>query len=81
VRFIMASVSGGSPKVDANASNRQVGNGSDGTKGKVGYVWLASNTDTVDDYFAEFQVTFVSGGVETFPNDSHLLVRVSEDLS
>lgn len=81
VKFVMASVGGGTAKVDAAAQNRQVGTGSDGTKGKVGYPWVAGNTDTADDFYGEMQVTFAGGALETFPNDRHLLIRMREDLS
>lgn len=81
VKYVMAPVGGGAAKVDAAAQNRQVGNGNDGTKGKVGYIWLAANTDTAEDFYGEFEVLFAGGARETFPNDRHLLIRIREDLS
>ena len=49
--------------------------------GRVKYAWVAANTDTVNDYEGEFQVTFANGGVQTFPNDSFINVVVTDDVA
>tara|TARA_Y100000310_G_scaffold343774_1_gene452954 strand:+ start:604 stop:939 length:336 start_codon:yes stop_codon:yes gene_type:complete len=51
-----------------------------GTKGHVSYGWSSSDTDTAGIYQAEFQVTFVSGAIETFPNDDYIKVIITDDV-
>ena len=48
--------------------------------GRVRYAWVAANTDTADEYEGEFQVTFSNGGIQTFPNDGYITVKVTEDV-
>lgn len=43
----------------------------------VQYTWLTADTDTAGGYLGQFVVTFPSGAVETFPNDSAFVVRVT----
>ena len=50
------------------------------TRGEVRFTFSTTNTDTAGNYEAEFQVTFVGGGVETFPNDSYIDIIISEDV-
>jgi len=44
------------------------------------YAWQIGDTDTVGKYVAEVEVTFASGGVATWPNDSHFIVHVTNDV-
>lgn len=82
VRFHMAHISGaGTPVLDAVASNDQNGDGSDGTAGMVSYAWLAGNTGLAGLYLGEWEVTFGGGAVETFPNDSYILIRISPEVA
>ena len=81
VKFFMRGVYSSALEVDGVATIVQVGNGSDGSKGKVRYDWALADTDTVGDYFAEFEVTFSDGKKLTFPNgDDYLEVSVEPDL-
>lgn len=48
--------------------------------GQVKYTWTGTDTDTVGDYEAEWQVTFPSGKPETFPNDGYTLIKIAADL-
>ena len=41
----------------------------DATNGIVKYEWQSGDTDTADDYTAEWEVTYSDGTIETFPND------------
>lgn len=68
-------------KVDAAATKLQVGDGNDGSKGKVRYAWIAGDTDTAGLFNAEFEVTFPGPRLSTIPNDGHLLVEVTEQLA
>lgn len=82
VRFHMAHISGaGTPVLDATASNDQVGDGSDGTKGKVSYAWAAGNTALEGLYLGEWQVTYGGGAIQTFPNDSYILIRITPEVA
>ena len=48
--------------------------------GQVSYPWTTSDTNTADDYEAEFQVTFSGGAVQTFPGRNWILVHVIDDI-
>lgn len=63
--------------LDDDATNAQVGDGSDGTKGFVNY--------TVEDldpggYRYEWEVVYGGGAIETFPNSGYLSLAVLDDL-
>lgn|SRR3990167_2435230 len=49
--------------------------------GIVKYSWAAADTNAEGTFEAEFQVTFASGLVETYPNGEHITVRVTKDLA
>lgn len=49
--------------------------------GVVQYDWQSGDTDTVGTYYVEFQVTYVDNSVETFPNDSNLVMSVIKALN
>ncbi len=53
----------------------------DAEAGQVSYSWTAANTDTADDYEAEFQVTYSGGGVQTFPGRNWILVHIIDDIA
>ena len=44
------------------------------------YNWLPDDTSDVAKYEAEFEVTYADGSIESFPNDSNIIVRVVRDL-
>ena len=46
----------------------------------VQYAWQPGDTDTGGEYQAEFRVTFPGGGVETWPNQSSLLVHILNNV-
>ena len=49
--------------------------------GRVRYEWTAANTNTADEYEGEFQVTYANGKIQTFPNDGHIPVVITDDIS
>ena len=51
------------------------------TAGRVKYSFTASDTDTAGNFDGEFQVTFVGGQIETFPNDGYIKVIVTDDVA
>ena len=53
----------------------------DASIGDVEYRWSASNTDTAETYEAEFEVTFSDGTIQTFPNDKHAFVYITDDIA
>jgi hypothetical protein len=76
VKFNMRNVSNNVVKVD-NGSVTTVSS----TSGRVKYAFSASDTDTSGNFDGEFQVTFVGGQVETFPNDGYIKVIVTDDVA
>lgn len=74
VRFIMVSKSDNSTAVSAPATIvNAVG-------GVVKYSWQVGDTDVAGSYSGEFEVTFVSGKAETFPNARNLVIKIPADL-
>lgn len=53
----------------------------DAPGGVVRYEWLAGDTDTVDVYRAEFEITFPSTKTMTVPTDSFFSVHVIGTLT
>lgn len=53
----------------------------DPTLGRVSVIWQAGDTANEGTYNAEFEVTFNSGAVQTFPNDRHMTVEVFEQIA
>ena len=51
-----------------------------GGTGRVRYEWIADDTDTADEYEGEFQVTYANGKIQTFPNDGHIPVVVTDEV-
>lgn len=74
VKFIMRKRGASTTKVNAAASV------TDAVNGRVQYAWTGTDTDTIGTYEGEFEVT-VSGKKYTFPNDSHLIVIVTDDIA
>lgn len=53
----------------------------DAAKGDVEYRWVAADTDTADTFEAEYEVTFSDGTIQTFPNDTHAIVEITDDIA
>ena len=74
VRFHM-NVQGGANKVDGAGA---VVNGAGGV---MKYEWAPGDTDTIGTFDAEFEVTYSDGKIESFPNDGHITIVVTDDLA
>ncbi len=50
--------------------------------GRVRYEWASdgSDTNTADEYEGEFQVTYADGKIQTFPNDGHIPIVITDDI-
>ena len=48
--------------------------------GIVKYVWSAANVNVAGKYRGEFEVTYANAKVQTFPNDSELMIEIRDDL-
>ena len=77
VRFHMTErpSEGKTAKVDAAA------NVDTAASGEVSYDWQSGDTDTVGLYNAEWEVTYSSGKIETFPADGYTVIEVTDDLA
>ncbi len=53
----------------------------DAPSGVVEYQWAEGDTGEAGEFSAEFQVTHISGEVETFPNDGYLRVIVTGEIA
>jgi transcriptional/translational regulatory protein YebC/TACO1 len=72
VRFLMSKR--GIVKVDRQAQIQ------DAVNGIVWMVFEQGDTDESGSFQAEFEVTFPDARVETFPNDSFILINIINDL-
>jgi len=75
VRFHMARMNSNTAVVDA------AGTVTNGGAGAVEYAWTPSNTANVGTYRGEFEVTFPSGLVETYPNAGYVSIQVTDDIA
>lgn len=72
-------IRGGEPTIDgAAASNDQVGDGSDGSRGKVSFSeWPVGSIDEPGDYLGTWVATFGGGKPLSFPNAGYILVAIT----
>ena len=75
VKFNMRLKTAATAKVSASAS---IVNAATGT---VQYQWQSTDTDTAGEYRAEWQVTFASGRVQTYPNSTYNTIYILSDLA
>jgi len=47
----------------------------------VGYQFDGTDTNTVDSYEGEFEVTFADSNIGTFPNDGYIPIEVTDDIA
>jgi len=78
VRFHMSDRLG---NVIVSAAATGPGGGALDATGQVQYQWLAADTAVAGDYFAEWQVSFSGGAVETWPDSDKAIVRIVPDLA
>jgi hypothetical protein len=62
----------GSGTIDQSSATTNVG--------QVHYSWPAASVATAGLYAGEWEVTFSSGSIQTFPNGDPILVAVNKDL-
>lgn len=65
--------------INDNTSGRV--NVRDASRGKVEYVFSTEDTDTVGKYYAEWQVEYGDGTVETFPTDGYIIIEILEGIA
>lgn len=75
VRFHMKDLAG-TVKVDAAATIVDPA-----SSGIVQYNWAGSDTDTTGTYYAEFEVTYSDGTIESFPNDGNIGILITKELN
>ena len=83
VIFIYRPVDGDGPDLSATAVSRTCTINAPATDGSVTWAPIAADTATVGRFYAEFEVTFSSGDVLTFPNskDTYILYCVVQDVA
>lgn len=52
----------------------------DGPGMVVGFTFSGAQTADAGEYFAEFEVTYADGAIETFPGEKYILVTIPQDL-
>ena len=75
VRFHMAKLNSSTVITDASTT---VTNGSAGT---VEYAWTASDTASIGTFRGEFEVTFPTGLIETYPNSGYISIQITDDIT
>jgi hypothetical protein len=76
VKFNMRDASDNSVKISAGSVTTV-----SSTAGRVKYSFGVLDTNTSGNFEGEFQVTFVGGQVETFPNDGYIKVIITDDVA
>jgi len=76
VKFNMRNASDNSVKINLGSVTTV-----SSTAGRVKYSFSSADTDTSGNFDGEFQVTFVGGQVETFPNDGYIKVIITDDVA
>ena len=66
-------------RVNVNRASASIGFDDDGTF--LQYDWAATDTDTAGEFEAEFEVTLASGGIETYPNNTYINIRILDDIA
>lgn len=49
--------------------------------GIVRYDWQSGDTASVGSYQVEFEVTYIDGAIETFPNKGYIAVEIGDDVA
>ncbi len=75
VKFHMRKVGAITPKIDHTATI------SDADNGVVYYQWRNTDTDTIGSFEAEFEVTFVGGEIESFPNNRYIQIEITNAIA
>ncbi len=70
----MKAIGASTLKIDTGVTVTDPGNGA------IQYDWVSGDTDTPGTYYAEFQVTYTDGSVESFPNTENLVVTIIPEL-
>ena len=50
-------------------------------QGAVRYTWASADVDTVGTYRGEFKVTYSGGGIQRFPNDSYIVIEITDNVA
>jgi len=74
IRFYMKEIGSATVKVDGAVTvvNENTG--------LIRYDWVDSDTNVAGNYHGEFQVTYPSTKVETFPNDGYIKIKITDDI-
>lgn len=75
VKFNMRNVHGSSALVSASADV------TDAESGAVKYAWSVGDTSESGNMYAEFEVTYSDGAIETFPNDGYIDITVVKEIA
>lgn len=51
------------------------------TDGVLFYDWASGDTDTAGVFYAEFEVTVSAGVTVTFPNNTNIVVQITDDIA
>lgn len=81
VRWKLAPIGGGTVEIDTAATNAQTGAGStsNASTGDVSYNW-GTVPSSAGRFLGEWEVTYLGGAVQTFPNADYITVEVLEDI-
>ena len=53
----------------------------DAEGGTVQYDWEAADTTTAGTFYAEFEVEYLDGTIETFPNNGNVAIKIIKELN
>lgn len=78
VRFLMRGRRSTTLVVDEDTSGNVTV--TDPENGEVRYEWKSQDTETAGRFYAEFEVEYSDGNIETFPNTDYIFINIEEEL-
>lgn len=79
VTFVLRKIDADAPTIESAATNLQVTDGTDGSKGHVRYDFIDGDTDDAGGYRGEWRVEFAEGP-GTMPNSRYVSVAIYDSL-
>jgi len=67
-------------KINGSTKTNTYAHVEDAVNGEVWYVWNEGDTDVPGRYRGDFEVIYLDGKVETFPNNGYINIKIIDNL-